>query len=187
MCNALPNGCWCLVLCGMRTFSSEKAILRPDLHRSWDFVTLTCHLLKFLILMLVARTLKPCATSSDVIERWQNINLTWHEISFNASSIQKWRGLAAPIGHSHAAVDELQSMHVIGLLHACTVQSSFGILHSSSRAKHWWMGCSLLYWCTVINADARKEWGGKRQKEEEKRQRKKGRERERKEEREREL
>lgn len=83
---------WCLELV-------HKAIFIHDLHPSWDFVILARHLLNFLILVLVAGTLKPCTTLSDVIGWWQNINLTWRAwgIFFNTLNIQKWRGLAAPL------------------------------------------------------------------------------------------
>lgn len=48
-------------------FSLETA--KFNLHPSWDFVNLACHLLKFLILVLVAGTLKPCTTLSNIIGR----------------------------------------------------------------------------------------------------------------------
>lgn len=61
-------------------------------------------------------------------------------------TLPHWQGVY--FGWYNADVDILRSMHMIVLLCVCAaVGNSFSIPDSSSRVIHWWMGCSLLYWC----------------------------------------
>lgn len=61
-------------------------------------------------------------------------------------TLPHWQGVYS--GCYNADVDILRSMHMIVLLCVCAaVRNSFSIPDSSSRVIHWWMGCSLLYWC----------------------------------------